>query len=205
MFHLLFGPLLAVSRADPPLELAATAEQVSLASSLLDAGARSPAEASRAVTQLIRDGIGLRRKLETRLARAGVHSTDPRLICEAASELLEVVRQVARVVRCREWLRLDATPAEVRDPEAMGVRSVRLLAGTVKGLGGSGEWLAGPAAARPMKAEAEELYDKGVAAIFAEPLDPLGVLRRRALYDLLLGVVLGSDRALEALQTAYLP
>ena len=205
MFHLLFGPLLPGSRVAPTVKLAAMAEQLSLASSLLEMSARSPAEASRAVTQLIRNGVGLRRKLESRIARAGVHSTDPRLICEAASEVLEVVRLVARVVRGREWLRLDATPAEVRDLEAMGVRSVRLLAAAVRGLGRSGGWLTGPAAAQPMKAEAEELYDKGVAAIFAEPLDPLEVLRRRALYDLLLGVVSGSDRALEALQTAYLP
>jgi hypothetical protein len=205
MFHLLLCPLLPGSRADPLVELAAMAEQVSLASSLLNTSARSPAEASRAVTQLIRDVIGLRRKLETRIAKAGVHSTDPRLICEASSELLEVVRLVARVVRCREWLRLEATPVEVRDLEAMAVRSVRLVAGAVRALESSGGWLGGPVAAQPMKAEAEELYERGVAAIFAEPLDPLEVLRRKALYDLLLGVVLGSDGALEVLQTAYLP
>jgi hypothetical protein len=55
-----------------------------------------------------------------------------------------------------------------------------------------------------MKAKAEELYDRGVAAVFTEPLDPLEVLRRKALYDLLLGVVLGSDRALETLGAASL-
>lgn len=204
MFHLLFGPLLPGSRADPLVELAAIGQQVGLASSLLNGSERPPA-ASRVATQLLRDGIGLRRKLETRIARAGVHSTDPRLICEAASELLEVVRLVARVVRCREWLRLDTIPAEVRDLEAIAVRSVRSVADAVSALGRSGGWLAVPAAAHPMKAEAEELYDRGVAALFAEPLAPLEVLRRRALYDLLLGVVVGSDRALEALQTAYLP
>ncbi|MBA3761593.1 MAG: hypothetical protein H0X07_13795, partial [Gemmatimonadales bacterium] len=104
-----------------------------------------------------------------------------------------------------EWLRLVAIPAEVRDLEAIAVRSVRSVADAVRALGSSGGRLAVPAAAHPMKAEAEELYDRGVAALFAEPLDPLEVLRRRALYDLLLGVVVGSDRALEALQTAYLP
>lgn len=205
MFHLHFGQLLPGSRTDPPVELAAIGQQVGLASSLLDASERPPADASRAATQLMRDGIGLRRKLETRIARAGVHSTDPRLICEAGSELLEVVRLVARVVRCREWLRLVAIPAEVRDLEAIAVRSVRSVADAVRALGSSGGRLAVPAAAHPMKAEAEELYDRGVAALFTEPLDPLEVLRRRALYDLLLGVVVGSDRALEALQTAYLP
>jgi hypothetical protein len=202
MFRLLFGSLLSGSRPDRLVELAAMAEQVSLASSLLGTSARPPAEASRAITQLMRNGIGLRRKLETRIARAGLHSTDPRLICEVASELIEVVRLVARVVRCREWLRLDATPAEVRDLEATGVRSVQLVAATVRAMGSSPGWLAGPVAARPMQAEAEELYDRGVAGLFAEPMDPLEVVRRKALYDLLLGVVVGSDRAMEVLQAA---
>jgi len=205
VFHLLFGPLLPDSRSGPPAELAAIAEQVNLLASLLDASGRSPAEASRAVTQLLRDCIGLRRRLEARVTRAAVHSTDPRLICEAASELLEVVRLAARLVRCREWLRLAVSPAEIRELEALGLRSVRLVAGTVKELGRSGGWLGGRAAAQPMKAEAEELYERGVAAIFAEPLDPLEVLRCKTLYDLLLGVVLGSDRAVKALQAASLP
>lgn len=204
MFHLLFGPLFSGSRPDRLVELAAMAEQVSLASSLLDTSARPPANVSQAVTQLSRHVAGLRRKLETRIARAGLHSTDPRLLCEAASELSEVVRLVARVVRCREWLRLDATPAEVRDLEAMGVRSVQSVAGAARALGSPGGWLAGLEAAQPMKAKAEELYDRGVAAVFTEPLDPLEVLRRKALYDLLLGVVLGSDRALETLGAASL-
>jgi hypothetical protein len=205
MLHRLFDSLLPDPRAGRPVELAAMADQLSLASSLLDAGARSPADAARAVTQLIRDGIGLRRKLEARVARAASPSTDPRLICEAASELHEVVRRVTRVVRCREWLRLDVLPAELRDLETIGARSVRRVAEMVGGLGRPGGWLAGLAAARPMKPEAEELYDRGVTAVFAGSLDPLEVLRRKALYDLLLGVVLGSDRALEALQAASLP
>lgn len=181
------------------------AGQLSLAASLLDPGARSPAEASRAVTQLVRDGIGLRRKLEARVARAALSSTDPRLICEAAVELHEVVRQVTRVVRCREWLRLEAPPAELRDLEIMGGRSVRLVAEIVSRLGRPGAWLTPPADAWLMKADAVELYDRGVAATFADSLDPLEVLRRKALYDLLLGVVLSSDGALTALHAASLP
>lgn len=82
------------------------------------------------------------------------------------------------------------------------MRSVRRVAEAVRAMRSSRGWLTGPVAARPMQAEAEELYNRGVAALFAEPLDPLELLRRKALYDLLLGVVLGSDRALEALQTA---
>jgi hypothetical protein len=97
MFHLLFGPLLPGSRADRLVELAAMAEQVSLASTLLDTSARPPAEASRAVTQLMRNGVGLRRKLETRIARAGLHSTDPRLICggdgQSDGELTRMARR----------------------------------------------------------------------------------------------------------------
>jgi hypothetical protein len=107
------------------------------------------------------------------------------------------------VVRCRGWLRLDATPTELRELEAMGVRSVRMVAETARALGSSGG-LPGPELTQPMKAQAEELYDKGVAEVFTEVLDPLEVLRRKALYDLLLGVVLGSDRAVEALRTASL-
>jgi hypothetical protein len=184
------------------VELGAMAEQVSLASSLLEAGARPPADASRAVTQLLRQVAGLRRKLEIRIARAGLHSTDPRLICEAASELSEVVRLVARVVRCREWLRLNATPPELRALEAMGVRSVLRVAGTARALG-SREGLDAPEIAQT-KAEAEELYDRGVAAAFTETLEPLEALRRKALYDVLLAVVLGSERALDALWNASL-
>jgi hypothetical protein len=55
-----------------------------------------------------------------------------------------------------------------------------------------------------MKGEAEELYEKGVAAIFAEPLDPVELLRRKALYDLLLGLVFSCEKALETVRTAYL-
>ena len=71
MFHLLFGPLLPGSRAGPLVELAALGEQVRVAASLLDASTRPPADASRAATQLIRDGLELRRKLEKRIARVG--------------------------------------------------------------------------------------------------------------------------------------
>jgi len=199
MFHLHFGPRWKQYR-----ELAAIADQLDAASSLLGPNSRAPADAARAVRHLAHQAIGLRRKLETRLAKAGVHSTDPLLICEAASELIAVVRLVARVVRCREWLRLDATPPEVRELEAMGVRSVQLVARTARALGSSGGWLAGPEVAQPLKAEAEELYDRGVGTLFTESLDPLEVLRRKAVCDVLLSLVLGSDKALDALQTASL-
>lgn len=199
MFHLLFSP-----RPKQYRELASLADLLDAASSLLGPNSRPPADAARAVHHLGQQGIGLRRKLETRVARARVHATDPRLICEAASELIEVVRLVARVVRCREWLPLDATPAELDDLEAMCVRSVRLVAGSARALGSSGGWLAGAEVAQPMRAEAEELYDRGLAAVFTESLDPLEVLRRKAVYEVLLGLVIGSDKALEALQTASL-
>lgn len=201
MFHLLFSP-----RSKPYRELASIADQLDAASSLLGPNSQPPADAARAVRDLGHHAIGLRRRLETRLAiSAGVHTTDPRLMCEAASELIEVVRLVARVVRCREWLRLDGTPPEIRELEAMSMRSVQLVAGTARALGSPGGWLSGLEVAQPMKAEAEELYERGVAAAFAGSLDPLELLRRKTLYDLLLGVVLGSDRALEAVQAASLP
>ena len=86
----------------------------------------------------------------------------------------------------------------------MGVRSVQLVARTARALGSSGGWLAGPEVAQPLKAEAEELYDRGVGTLFTESLDPLEVLRRKAVCDVLLSLVLGSDKALDALQTASL-
>jgi len=55
-----------------------------------------------------------------------------------------------------------------------------------------------------MEAGAEELYDRGVGRLFRGSLDPVEVLRRKAMYDVLLDLVLGSERALEALQTASL-
>lgn len=199
MLHLIFGP-----RSKPYRELASIADQLDAASSLIGPDSRPAVDAAHGVRRLGHQAVALRRKLETQLARAGAHTTDPRLICEAAAELLEVMRLVRRVVRCREWLRLEATPAELGDLEAMARRRVQLVAATARALGNSGRWPDGSDVGHPMNAEAEELYDRGMAAAFSEALDPLDVLRRKAVYDLMLGVVLGSDRALEAMQAASL-
>ena len=197
MLHLLFSP-----RSTHYRELAAIADQLGAASALLSPGARASAETALGLQGLRHQATGLRRKLEPRLARAGAHLVDPRLTSEAAAELCKVVRLVSRVVRCREWIRLDAVPAELAELQAMAVRRVEALGEAARTLGSSGRWLGGPMVAAPMKAEAEEPYDRGVGRLFTGSLDPVEVLRQKAVYDVLLELVLGSDRALEALQTA---
>ena len=199
MLHLIFGP-----RATHCKELASIADQLDAASSMLGPGARASGETALGLRGLNHQAAGLRRKLETRLARAGAHLVDPRLTSDAAAELCEVVRLVSRVVRCREWLRLEAVTPELAELQAMAVGRVEVLAETARTLGSSGRWLNGPVVVQPMTAEAEELYDRGVGALFTGSLDPVEVLRRKAVYDVLLELVLGSDRALEALQTASL-
>lgn len=56
-----------------------------------------------------------------------MHSIDPRLIGEAASEMVQVVRLIARVVRCREWLCLETAPAEALELEGAAGRGVQLV------------------------------------------------------------------------------
>lgn len=199
MLHLLFGP-----RATHYKELASIAAQLDAASSLLSPASRASADTAMGLRDLSHHITGLRRKLEIRLARAGAHLVDPRLTWEAAAELCEVVRLVSRVVRSREWLRLDAVPAELAELQAMAERRVAVLAETARKLGSAGGWLSGLVVVQPIKAEAQELYDRGVGRLFTGSLDPVEVLRRKAVYDVLLDLVLGSDRALEALQTASL-
>lgn len=50
-----------------------------------------------------------------------------------------------------------------------------------------------------IRSRAEELYSRGLVRAFADPLE---VLRRRTLYDGMLGVVIGSDSALASLREA---
>lgn len=201
MFHLLFGPRFLPRRSDGLGELAAIGEKVGAASLLLYPNLRLSKGASGEVTRLGLETIGLRRRLETRLAKAGVYSIDPRLICEAASEMVQVVRLTARVVRCREWLRLEAPPAEALELEAAAGQSVQLVAESARELANSGGWRAEPEDA-DFKERSEELYNRGVARAFAEFPDPVDILRLKAAYDCLLSVVLASDRALEALDNA---
>jgi hypothetical protein len=196
VLHLLFG-----SPSKPHSELVSIADQLDAACSLLGTSSQ-PADAAQRARHLAHQAVGLRQKLEARLARAGAHMTDPRLICQAAAELIEVMRLVGRVIRGRQWLRGDAGPAELVELDAMAVRRVQLVATTAWALGTSGRCHDGPEAGHPMRAEAQELYARGMAAAFAQAPDPVEVLRRKAVYELLLGVVLGSDRALEAMQAA---
>jgi hypothetical protein len=202
VFHLLFGPLLPLRRSDGLGELAAIGEKVGAASLLLYPNLRLSQGASSEVTRLCHETIDLRRRLETRLARAGVHSIDARLICEAASEMVQVVRLIARVVRCREWLRLETLPSEALELEAAAGRSVQLVAESARELAGSEGWRAEPEGDESSKQQLEELYNRGVTRAFAEFPDPVDVLRLKTAYDCLLSVVLGSDRALEALENA---
>ena len=203
MFHLLFGPLLPNARSNRLSEFAAIGQKLSAASLLLYPRLHQSSEASREVTGLAHEAIGFRRRLEARLAR-GVHVIDSRLICEAASEMVQVVRLIARVVRCREWLRLDAPPAEVLELEGAAARSGQLVAESALTLATSGKWLGEPHDSDFSRGWAEELYNRGVARAFAEFPDPIEVLRQRAHYDALFNVVLGSDRALEAVRNASL-
>lgn len=133
-----------------------------------------------------------------------MHSIDPRLICEAAAEMVQVVRLIARVVRCREWLRLETPPAEAEELEAAAGRAGQLVAESARELAASGGRLSRADGADSIKGPAEELYNRGVARAFAEIPDPLDVLRQKTFYDILLSVVVGSDRALEALREASL-
>lgn len=199
MLHRIFGP-----QATHYKELASIADQLGAASSLLSPGSRSSADASVRLRALTQQTAGLRRKLEARLARVGAPPVDPRLTSEAAAELCAVVRLVSRVVRCREWLRLDPVPAELAELQAVGLRRVAVLAEAAGTLGNSGRWLRTPVVVQPMEVGAEELYDRGVGRLFEGSLDPVEVLRRKAMYDVLLDLVLGSERALEALQSASL-
>lgn len=200
MFHLLFGPLVSPRRSDRLSELAAIGEKIGAASLLLNPDRNSSGDGALYLTGIGHEVTDLRRKLESRLARAGVHVVDPRLICEAASEMAQVMRLIGRVVRCRAWLRLEATPAEARELEAVAGQGVRLVAESARELTTSGAQLVEPEDAGSIKGRAEELYNRGVARSFAEFPDPLDVLRLKTLYDILLSVVIGSDRALEALR-----
>jgi hypothetical protein len=204
MLHRLVSPLLFGRPSYHLAELAAIGEKVGAASLLLSPNLRLSRGAAGEVTSLGHEAIGLRRSLESRLARAAAHSVDPRLICEAATEMVQVVRLIARVVRCREWLRLDPSPAEAVELETAAGQVGELVAESARELAISGGWLAEPGGADSIKRGAEELYNRGVARAFVEFPDPLDVLRQKTLYDALLSVVVGSDMALEALRNASL-
>lgn len=108
----------------------------------------------------------------------------------------------ARVVRCREWLCLETAPAEALELEGAAGRGVQLVSESARELATSRVGSAESEAADSIKGRAEELYNRGVARAFAECSDPLDVLRQKTLYDALLSVVLGSDRALGVLKDA---
>ena len=201
MFHSLFAPLLSSRRLDRLSELAAIGEQVSAASLLLYPGLGAR-DASREVRELERAAADIRRRLEARLARAGVHLIDPRLICEAASEMVRIIRLIARIVDCREWLRLETAPAEALELEAVAARGVQLVAEFARKYATFRGSPVEPEGADLIKRRAGELYHRGVARAFGGFPDPLDVLRQKTLYDALLGIVAGSDRALESLRNA---
>lgn len=184
------------------MELAVIAEQVQGASALLHPNGTLPSGAVRAVGDMRHRAIRSRQTLEIRLARSGVHSTDPRLIYQAASEMVELVRRVARVVRCRDYLRSGSPPAAVRDLEAIASRGVQLVAEHARELARSGRARRSPDGVKSLMVPAEELYHRGIAGVFNEALDPLEIFRLHALYDVLLAVVVCCEKALKALRDA---
>jgi hypothetical protein len=135
-----------------------------------------------------------------RLAKAAMTTTDPRLLSEAATEIVQLVRLIARVVRCREWLRLG-DPVEAAGLQAAAAHGAQLVADSALQLASTGV-LTQSDSGDAIKSRAEELYSRGLERTFRQCPDPLDVLRQRTLYDGLLGVVIGSDSALAALRDA---
>lgn len=166
---------------------------------MLNPNLRPPADAPRELNGLQHEAIRLRRELESRLARAGVHLSDPRLVCDAASEMVEVMRLITRAVRCRAWLGLDPIPAEVLELEAVAGQGVQLVAVAARRLATSGAQRVDHELKESIKRRAEELYSRGVSRAFTDFSDPLDVLRQKTLYDAMLSLIAGSGRALESL------
>ena len=202
MFHLLIRPLLPGPRGPRLRQLDALSETVSAASRMLNPNLRPPADAPRELNGLEHEAIRLRRELENRLARAGVHLSDPRLVCDAASEMVEVMRLITRAVRCRAWLGLDPVPAEVLELEAVAGQGVQLVALAARRLATSGAQRVDRELTESIKRRAEELYSRGVSRAFADSPDPLDVLRQKTVYDALLSLITGCNRALESLRDA---
>ena len=200
--HLVFGSLIPGHRAHRQSELAALAEHLDTASHLLYPNLPPPAEATREVTDLGDRAIGLRRELETRLARAAVHRIDPRLLCDAASEMVEVMRLITRVIRCRAWLGLETVPGRVLELEAIAGQGVQLVAESARELATSGAPVVDLGRRESIRRRAEELYNQGVSQIFAGNPDPLEVLRQKTFFEALFNLVIGGDRALEVLKNA---
>lgn len=200
--HLVFGSLIPGHRAHRQSELAALAEQLNTASHLLYPNLRPPADATREVTDLGHLAIGLRRELESRLARAPVHPIDPRLLCDAASEMVEVMRLIMRVIRCRAWLGLEAVPGRALELEAVAGQGVQLVAESARELATSGASVVDLRRRESIRRRAEELYNQGISQIFAGSPDPLEVLRQKTFFEALFNLVIGGDRALDALKNA---
>jgi hypothetical protein len=199
VLRLLFGPLVE-SRSRVRLnELRAMSGNVTDAARLLDPTASFSNATSLEVARLEHEIAGWRRRLETRLARAGFQPMDPRLLSEAAVEMVQLVRLIARVVRCREWLRLG-NPVQALELQATARHAVELVADSSLQLASTGVLTRSDDDA--IKSRAEELYSQGIEQAFGRCTDPLDVLRHRTLCDGLLGVVLGSDSALVALRDA---
>ena len=200
MFGLLLDRLVAKRGSMRLSELVMISENVAAASRLLDPNTSWCNATSLEVARLGHEVTGWRRRFETRLARAGFQSTDPRLLSEAATEMVQLIRLIARVVRCREWLRVG-DPIEAVELHSAAGLAAQLVADSALQLASTGV-LTGSDSGDVIKSRAEELYSRGLQRAFAESADPLDVLRHRTLYDGLLGVVIGSDSALASLRDA---
>jgi hypothetical protein len=200
VLRLIFGPLIGAGRFARLSELVAMSDNVAAASRLLGPNASFSNATSLEVARLGREVTSWRRRLEMRLAKAAMTTTDPRLLSEAATEIVQLVRLIARVVRCREWLRLG-DPVEAAGLQAAAAHGAQLVADSALQLASTGV-LTQSDSGDAIKSRAEELYSRGLERAFGQCPDPLDVLRQRTLYDGLLGVVIGSDSALAALRDA---
>jgi hypothetical protein len=159
------------------------------------------ADASLRLVELRHEIAGSSRRLQTRLARVGFHTIDPRLLCDAATEMVEVVRLIARAIRCREWLPLS-DPDEVQELQSTAGLGAQLVAESALELALTGAVAGSSEAVDSIKTRAAMLYDQGIGRAFGECEDPLDVLRQRTLDDALFAVVTGSESALAALRDA---
>ena len=201
MRRLLSGFRIGSGRAERLSDLAAMSASVGAAARFLHPASAKSANASLTLVELGHEIAGSRRRLQTRLTRAGFHTIDPRLLCDAATEMVEVVRLIARAVRCREWLLLS-DPDEAQELQSLAGLGAQLVAESALELASTGA-VAGPSeAGDSLKTRAVLLYDQGIGRAFGECVDPLDVLRQRTLYDALLAVVIGSGSALAALRDA---
>jgi hypothetical protein len=116
--------------------------------------------------------------------------------------MVEVMRLITRVIRCRAWLGLETAPGGALELEAVAGQGVQLVAESARELATSGASVVDLGRRESIRRRAEELYNQGISQIFAGSPDPLDALRQKTLFETLFNLVISSDRALEALKNA---